>query len=211
MAWPEVPPVPRARMDWVAQEAWLNGVPARLVRFESAAPVEDVLAHYRAHWRLAPAGAPREGRLGDWWFLSSLQGPYHLVVQVKPGPHGAGGSEGLLSTVHTQVLKPFALPTGWPRLDELQVRQVMESRDGAQHSHHLVATSDKGLATVRDRLMDRLRQQGWRVQQERHSVSGYLATCERAGETLDLAINPGTTGVGLTLVANWVRLGKAAP
>ncbi|MES2889442.1 MAG: hypothetical protein V4739_15720 [Pseudomonadota bacterium] len=202
-AWPEMPTVPKARVAWVAQEVRINGVPARIARFESDASVQEVLAHYQAHWSAAPAGPPRAGRLGEWQLVSTLHGPYHLVVQVKP--QGGTGSEGLLSTVHMKELRSPEPPADWPRLDGVQIRQVMASTDGSQHSHHLLATSEQKLTRLRDRLMASLKHKGWRVQHEVHTPSGYLANCHRAGDTLDIALTQDTARPGLTLVANWVH------
>lgn len=208
VSWPEMPAVPKAHTTWVAREVRINGVPARMARFESEASVHEVLAYYQAHWAAAPAGPPRAGRVSGWHLLSTLHGPYHLVVQVKPQGHT--GSEGLLSIIHLNELRGPEPPAGWPRVQGVQLRQVIASADGPLQSHHLLATSEQGLPRVRDRFMASLKHQGWRLQNEVHTASGYLATCHRAGDTLDIALTQNPGRPGLTLVANWVHTSGAA-
>ena len=147
-AWPTLEEPPRARAEWVAQDSRINGVPTRILRFDSDLPVREVLAYYERQWAQG-RGSVRPVRLAGWEGVSTLQGQYHLTVQVKPGP--AGSSQGLLSVVDMQDVKRDYVPAGWPRFADTRIVQVMESVDGPRRSQYVQQTARGAFSVHVDR------------------------------------------------------------
>ncbi len=213
--WPDMPGVPEGHTEWIARDAWVNGIPSRIQRFESRLGVPAVLAHYRAHWA---AGAPsepalatgpgtervREHQWNGWTLLSTWHGPFQLVLQVKPD---GVGSQGLLSSIRAGEVKQRWLPAEWPRLPEAlwTVQQVMESVDGPLRSFHLLARSDKPQEMLRHALANAWHEAGWQLQNEQAGPAGYLATYVREGKTLDMVLAREPAQRAVRIVIHWVE------
>ncbi|MFN9707776.1 MAG: hypothetical protein ACK53K_09445 [Burkholderiales bacterium] len=184
--WPEMPPVDKARLEWVAKDVWINGVPTRVQQFEAPHRPEEVLSFYRSLWRNFEAGPPRENTHAEWQMISVLHGPFQMVVQVKPD--GRGGSQGLLSCVNLIELKPNYMPSGWPRHLPIKLLQVMESVDGPKRAYYMSAISERNWSHTRETLREAWRQSGWRLQAEVEDGAAYLATYERGEKTLEVSL-----------------------
>lgn len=205
--WPEMPSMPKARVEWVAKDVWINGLPTRVQQFESKQSAEEVLAYYRSLWRAGEAGPPRENKHAEWQIIAALHGPFQMVVQVKPD--GASGSKGIMSCVNLREVKSRYLPPDWPRDAPLKVLQVMESVDGPKRSFHVTATSDKGQSLVRDYMRSVWAQSGWRLQNEVNEATDYLATYAHDGKTLEVSLSPGAERSQVHVVVNFVQFLKS--
>ena len=205
--WPEMPPLEKARVEWVAKDVWINGVPTRVQQFESTQSPEGVMAYYRSLWRFGEAGPPRENNHAEWRMIATIHGPFQMVVQVKP--NGASGSKGIMSCVNLKEVKAGYLPPEWPRNAPLKVLQVMESVDGPKRSFHIMATSDKGRALVRDHLRSVWGQRGWRLQNEVDEAAAYLATYAHNGKTLEVVLSPGHERSQVNVVVHFVQFLKS--
>jgi hypothetical protein len=205
--WPEIPTLEKARVEWVAKDVWINGVPTRVQQFESTQSPERVMAYYRSLWRSGEAGPPRENNHAEWRMIATIHGPFQMVVQVKPS--GASGSKGIMSCVNLKEVKARYLPPEWPRNAPLKVLQVMESVDGPKRSFHIMATSDRGLALVRDHLRSVWGQRGWRLQNEVDEAASYLATYAYSGKTMEVALSPGRERSQVNVVVHFVQFLKS--
>lgn len=223
--WPALPPVPQGRMEWVAQDTWVNGIPSRVQRFESSLGVPAVLAHYRAHWsapvskRAAPPtrGVPEEGRVREtawlgWTLLSTWQGPFQLVLQVRPAGLG-GGSQGLLSSINVHETKPHWLPAGWPAVPASlwRVQQVIESVDGPWRSFHVTARSERPQGALRQALASMWPGAGWQLRQQVPTSpaadlsTGHLATYTQGDKTLEVVLTRDPARPGTGVVIHWAE------
>jgi hypothetical protein len=191
--WPDMPAPPKGRVAWVAKDVWINGIPSRIQQFESVQDPSEVIAHYRAHWQLGDAGPPREETARGWITISTLRGPYSLVVQVKP--KDASGSQGLISALNIKEPKSKYIPPDWPALRDVQVKQVMESVDGNLRSFYVVATSTQSS----DRLRDQMKSI-WDLQ-----PASYMGTYVREGKTMEMAITKDARQGAVNLVVNMVQ------
>src|SRR5271170_4693687 len=48
--WPFVPLPPKADVQWVAQSMRVNGVPTRIMQFQSRASRTEIVAYYQSYW-----------------------------------------------------------------------------------------------------------------------------------------------------------------
>ncbi len=189
--WPEVPPPVKARVEWVAKDARINGLPSRIERFESTASVEEMLGHYRAFWARSPNGKPMENEAGGWRSISTRHGPFQIAVQVKP--RDAGGSEGLVSVMNVLEAKADYVPRNLPKVSGSRVLQVTESVDGPIRSFLVTLTSTQGVELNAQLYRDELRSQGWKPLDQMNApgirgTPSHFSGFKRGEESLDMTI-----------------------
>jgi hypothetical protein len=137
-----------------------------------------------------------------WVMISTLRGPYSLLVQVKPKE--TTGSEGLISALNIKELKSKYLPLEWPAPTDVQVKQVMESLDGNLRSYYVVATSTKSADRVRDQMKSIWDQNGWHLQGEHLQPARYMGTYSREGKTMEMTITKDARHGMVNMVVNIV-------
>lgn len=204
--WPDLPPPPRGQVEWVAKDVWINGIHSRIQKFESPQASPEVLAHYRAHWGSGDAGPAREDNVRGWSTISTLRGPYSLVVQVKPKE--ALGSQGLISILNIKEVKFKHLPHDWPQFNDIQVKQVMESVDGPKRSFYVLARSLKSADLVRDQMKGLWAQKGWHLQREHRQPASYMGAYAREGNTMEMVITGDARQAGVNVVVNLVQAAR---
>lgn len=191
-AWPEVPDPPRSHVEWVARDAKVNGLPSRIEHFDSELSAAEVLDFYRARWARSQAGAPRElpwGREGRT--LATLQGPFQLVLQVKP--RKPQGSEGLLSVSNFREAERDFIPADWPRWSDTRVLQVMESVDGPRRNRMVAMVSEQGFEANQRRWREEWQRRGYALslQHEQPPAGGertWLAVFDRPPQSLEMTM-----------------------
>lgn len=189
--WPDVPPPLKARVEWVARDARVNGLPTRIERFESTVSVEEMLAHYRAFWGNSPAGKPMERQGGGWRSISTRHGPFQIAVQVKS--RDRSGSEGLISVVNFVEAKADFVPRNLPRVPDSKVVQVTESVDGPMRSFLVTLTSPQGADFNAQRYRDELESDGWALSEQMmvpgpRSTRSYFGSFRRNDESIEMTI-----------------------
>src|SRR5580704_7279512 len=63
--WPELPLPPKAKVEWVGDSMRVNGVPMRVMHFESRAGRSEIVEYYRAYWSGGYETRPSVRPLGD--------------------------------------------------------------------------------------------------------------------------------------------------
>ena len=190
--WPEVPPPLKARVEWVARDARVNGLPTRIERFESTASVEEVLSYYRSFWARSPAGGPLENESGGWRSISTRHGPFQIAVQVKP--RDRSGSEGLVSVMNFVEVKTDYVPSSLPRVSDSKVLQVTESVDGPIRSFLVTLASSHGVEFNAQRYREELTGQGWVLGEEmmipgvKSGARSYFGSFRRNDESVDMIV-----------------------
>jgi hypothetical protein len=191
--WPSVPPPPRARVEWVAENAVVNGLPTRVERFESELTPTEVLTHYRTRWGGAKFGSPRETQAAGWRALSTLSGGFQLAVQVRPA-QGGSGSEGLLSVANFQDIRRDPAPPQLPRFRDTRIAQVTESRDGPLKSQLVAMVSTESFDVNLQRWRGEWLRRGWQLDFEkrapvdRDGIKTWLASFSKPPQSIDLAL-----------------------
>ena len=107
-AWPTVDDPPRSTTEWIAPEIRVNGLPSRILSFESELTPQEILAFYRERWKHLTGGkGTRESTAGDWQVIAALQNTHQIVVQVRP--RAPQGSDGVISMADFGAAKPARL------------------------------------------------------------------------------------------------------
>jgi hypothetical protein len=190
--WPDMPAPPRAQIEWVAQDAVVDGLPSRIERFDSELSVAEVLDYYRTRWAKATVGEPRETTTGPWRALSTLQGGFQLVVQVKP--RDKQGSTGLLSVMNFGEARSDFLPHNWPKWRDAKVTQVTTSRDGPKRGHLVSMVSTEGLDTNVRRWRQEWQRRGFDLTHEMkqapaEGTSAWVGIFDRGPQSAEVAVS----------------------
>lgn len=206
--WPEVPAPPKAQSEWVAQDAVINGLPSRIESFDSQVSAAEVLAYYRAHWAHSREGAAREAQMGGWKTMTTLQGPFQIVLQVQPKPDPKRGSLGLISVANFGEARKDFYPKNFPQWSDSRVMQVMESVDGPMRSQYVVLSSREGVDFNVRRTRDEWQRRGFTLLRETPMPTAdqptWVASFQRGGEQLDVTIGRQAKAGRTTVTSNLV-------
>ena len=219
--WPEVPDPPRAKVAWVARDARINGLPTRIEHFESELGPDEVLAFYRAHWSQLPAGAPHAKRVGDWQTLSTVHGPFQIVVQAQPRlPVAPGtapaqarssGSQGMVSVANLGERRTDWMPADWPRFSDTTVAEVTDSVDGPLRSEYVVSLAHSDFEASISRWRGEWQRRGWLLVSEQRSAVGapgarrWMAQFNKAPMSLDMTVSAPPGQRHVVIAANRVQ------
>jgi hypothetical protein len=206
--WPEVPLPPHAKVEWVADHMKVNGIPMRVMRFESTASRSEIVAYYTAHWSQAYPTKPSVRPLGDMTVVGQAHGPYYLTVKVGDRPHGS--SAGLISVSQVLGNRTERSAGGLPLMPGARILSVVESSDPGKQSRELVVTQDAGADSARNYYEAALQNAGWHAVQQtagdpaHPQQAGSLAFFRRDASELSISVMPGKDGRGSALVATLV-------
>lgn len=221
--WPELPMPPRAQVQWVGDSMRINGIPTRILRFESSVSREEIVEFYRAHWAAAPdMPPPAVNEVDDAIVVGQGHGPYFMTAKVRS--RGREGSEGLLSVARIKGHKAKLDAGEITVMPNAKILSVVESDDPGRTSRQIVTLAPAGVESVRRFYDTALKQRGWIFVQEGGPqaaatqaaaakypqvagggpTKGYFAIYQRALEELQLSAVPGAGGRTF-LVANLVK------
>lgn len=170
-AWPAVPTPEGAQVQTVAGEMVLNGVPARVLRFEVRDSEANVLGFYRQQF-----GAQRvENTVQGHPTVATLQGDYFHTVQLKSLASGA-----VQGTVMTSQLRSggdraagagvgrsaVAMDTEKMMPPDSAVLTQMQSVDAGKRSVLMLAANAMGVHANRDHVVQAMQGRGFRVTKE---------------------------------------------
>src|SRR5271165_6889473 len=144
--WPQLPLPPQADVQWIAQSMRVNGVPTRVLQFQSRASRSEVADYYRAHWT---GGYPHKASmhtLGEATIVGQVHGPYLLTLKVEDAPQGA--SKGLISVAQVVGSRIERNPGELPLMDGAHVVSVVESDDPGKHSREVLVVTPQAPSTV---------------------------------------------------------------
>jgi hypothetical protein len=218
--WPEMPEPPRAKLEWVAQDVRVNGFPSQIMRFESELAPLEVAEFYRARWSHSAVGQAREVVQGPWKVISTLQGGFQLVVQIKPRQAAAGGgpaqgSEGLLSILNFADAQKKFLPSNWPSWGDMRVTQVTESVDGPRRSQMVAMTSAEGFDLNVRRWRDEWQRRGFALSHEQSSPASqgersWLASFDQGQQSVDVVVAYRDAARKTFVSVNWLTPAQGA-
>lgn len=210
--WPEVPDPPKAKVEWVAKDSVINGLPSRIEKFESQLSMEEVLAYYRAFWANSPTGKPRENKAGEWHTMSTLQGPFQISLQVQS--KGKQGSFGLISTANFGEANKDFYPKSMPKWSDAKVLQVMESDDGPKHSQYVVVASRESLDFNIQRSREEWQRRGFTLTRESKpdsaNPSSWVASFDKEGAQVDVTVARSDRYRATTVTTNLVTPARGA-
>lgn len=200
--WPVLDAPPRGKVEVVAEDLRLDGVPTQIRRFQTSVGPEEVLAFYRTLWRSGKAEKAVESSAGDWQVIARKHGEYWLSVQVK-ALGGAPGAEGYLAAAlafpaatRAEAEPPLPLPP------QSQVLRELVSRDPGKISRMTVATNALSIDANVNWIEERLRREGFR--RDTHVKlpdrgSGYAAVFAHGADEIVLTIERRAEGTAIVM------------
>jgi len=211
-AWPEMPAPPKAKVQWIAQNMRVNGIPTRVWQFQSRASRQEVIAYYTAYWSGDGAGGydhkPSVHALGDATVIGQVHGPYLMNVKIEDGPKSS--SKGLISVAQVLGSKPDHDPGQVPLMPGGHVVSVVESSDPGKQSRQVLILTPQPLASVIQFYRASFLNGGWKqVQGDAQPrrigrVSTSFAVFAREDAEMQLSMVDSAQGRGSTLLANLV-------
>lgn len=211
--WPELPDPPRAKMEWIARDARINGLPSRIERFESELSTTELLDFYNTYWTRSQPTPSRRDTRAEWKTISALSGKTQIVVQVRPR---SGGSEGIVSMVNFGDARTDFVPAGLPRWPDVKLQQVMESIDGPKRSQMVSMSSTSGFDLNRKRWKDAWVRQGYAVSHEstapgESGLRTWLATFDKPPFYVDMTVAEHPADGITHISANLISPAKEGP
>jgi hypothetical protein len=172
--WPDVPTPSGAQVQTVAGDMVLNGVRARVVRFEVNDKEANVLGFYRQQF-----GSQRvENAVQGHSTIATAQGQYFHTVQLQSMASGA--VQGTVMTSHLPaaaagasagaVRSAVAIDTKKMLPLDSSVLTDMQSVDAGKRSVLLLAANAMGVRANRDHVVQAMQGRGFRVTQEQPLV-----------------------------------------
>jgi len=209
--WPTVPLPPHAKVEWVADRMKVNGIPMRLMRFESTARRSEIVAYYTAHWSGAYPTKPSVRPLAEATLVGQAHGPYYMTVKVVDRPHDASG--GFISVSQVLGNRVERSAGGLPLMPGAKVVSVVESSDPGKQSRDLVIVQDAAPDPASSYYQVALENAGWHRVQNTPTDSahprqaGSLAVFQRDQSELSISVVQVDGQRGSTLIANLVTKG----
>lgn len=200
--YPDFAVAPFMHVQIVADDMQFNGVPMRIVEFNSTQPRARVIEFYRGTW----GDRVVETDMGDRYILAHRDGDYLLTVDIAADT--GMGAKGTLST--TAFFDPRVRPSdtlgeGFPMLPQSTVFNDIKSVDGSNYSRTLVINSNHNLQRTYDFYQRRFYQEGWREvvpasgSGEPVQAAGRAILLNRRNDELNIAFVP--EGRGTMVVA----------
>jgi hypothetical protein len=206
--WPEVPLPPKSKVEWVGDSMRVNGVPTRVMRFESSAGRAEIVEYYRAYWSGGYPTKPSVRVAGDATVVGQAHGPFFMTLKVKDAPQGT--SDGLIAVARVLGSRIERSAGGFALMPGAKVMQVVESNDPGKRNRQIVVSNPAAAPSVVQYYQTSLANAGWRQVQyndtppEAGGPSGSFLVFQRERSELQLSVvaNPG--GRGSMLVADLV-------
>jgi len=157
--WPEIPLPPRAKVEWIASSMKVDGIPMRVMKFESEVSRSEIVAFYTAHWSGAYSTKPSVLATGDATVVGQAHGPYYMTVKVGDQPHER--SSGFIA-VSQMIGNRIELSAGaLPIMPGAKVVSVVESKDPGKLSREVLIAQDAGVDSAMKFYEAALANAGW--------------------------------------------------
>ncbi|HZO20869.1 MAG TPA: hypothetical protein VFB37_00105 [Steroidobacteraceae bacterium] len=206
--WPEIPMPPKADVQWIATSMRVNGIPTRIMRFQSHVSRAEIISYYRAYWTGAYEHKPSISALGDATVVGQTHGPYLMTVKVEDAPKS--GSHGLISVALVIGSKLDHDPGQLPMLPGAHVISVVESDDPGKHSRQLLILAPQAPTSALEFYSDSLLNSGWAQVQSTEArqgagpAGGVFVAFAHDDSEMQLSIVGTARGRGTTILANLV-------
>lgn len=192
-AWPAVPLPEHSQGEWVTRHMNYNGLDMRASRFVTPQGLDQVKQFYKGLW----GDQHVENDILGKTVLGRAEGMHFITVELKPLGGGTEGMIGVLEMVEDKV--EFTIGEGFATPGGSEVYNDIRYFDGPRPVR-VLALSNSHTPLVNHQFYHRqLRMQGWRILSDPNACRGTADTCvasyERKGETMTLAISRGAPGV----------------
>jgi hypothetical protein len=213
--WPLIPDPPKAKVEWVSEDMRVNGVPTKILHFDSQASKEEVVNYYEAYWKKTPApdnapSAPAVALSGKETTVGRMHGPFYMMVRVKAKD---SGSEGTISTALLlgSDVGLHVLPI--PAPDNAKAVSVVEAADFGKQNKQVLLVSESSVQSVRNFYDNHLSTRGWKLLQAQVArpidpVQGFLNMYQKGNLQLDLSVTQAPSKRATLINANLITYDK---
>jgi hypothetical protein len=208
-SWPLLPTPPRADVQWIAQSMRVNGVPTRVMQFQSRASSMEVVEYYKAHWSGGYDRQPSVHTVGEATVVGQMHGPYLMTVKVEGAP-ASGTSTGLISVARIVGVKVERDAGNLALMPGAEVVSVVESDDPGKRSREVVIWNSQPATSVIQFYEASLENAGWREVQSNYTPrtaehpSGGFVVFALGGSEMQLSVTELPGQPGTVLAANLV-------
>ncbi|SPE25125.1 conserved exported hypothetical protein [Burkholderiales bacterium] len=206
--WPEIPMPPKAKVQWVADSMRVNGVPMRVMQFQSPASRAEIVEYYRAYWSGGYPTKPSVSALGEATVVGQAHGPYFMTVKVQDAAHAS--SQGLIAVSRVLGSKIERNAGDLALMPGARVVSVVESNDPGKRSREVLVFNTQPPPSVVRFYEASLQSAGWRQVQHNdaprtaNGPGGSFLVYARDRSELQLSVAARPNGQGSQLLANLV-------
>jgi hypothetical protein len=206
--WPEIPSPPHADVQWVAESMRINGVPTRVLQFQSTVTRTEVVEYYKAFWSRGYPTKPSVRPLGAAIVISQRHGPYFMTVKVEDTDSRT--SHGLVSVALVVGTKVTLDAGDLPIMPGAHVVSVVESDDPGKHSREVLLVLPQPRTSVTQFYSASFTNAGWQQIQAGEDMrspggsSGSFVVFAKDHDEMQLSFVSTPKGRGSALVANLV-------
>jgi hypothetical protein len=213
--WPELPTLPKTKQEWVSNDLRINGIPAKIQKFESNLSKAEVVAFFSAHWRTSKVPVKvgetvaSVTQKGEDTLVGIGHGPFYNLVTVKSV--GLDKSEGTISTTQVFGAKVGFDSSGVPHPERAKAINVVEAIDSGKRNKQVLFHTTDSFVSVAEYYQSVLTRTGWKLIQEQASMPGeklgkaLVRMYARDREQFDVAIGLAPSG-GTVINANLVTI-----
>jgi hypothetical protein len=218
--WPEFPEPPKAKVEWVSNDMRVNGLPMKVLHFNSQVAKAEIVAYYQAHWDIAdkslglPADSKIKGavvsQVGKDTVIGKVHGPFYMSVKVKD--QGLSGSQGTMTTSMILGVSAEINPKGVPAPGDAKAISVIESADFGKQSKQVLFVSRNSIASVKSFYQQSLPASGWTLLdlhgdgRAQNGISGFVMTFFKSKQQLDIIIGNDTQKGATIINVNLISL-----
>jgi hypothetical protein len=178
--WPQMVLPPRAKVEWIASSMKVNGIPMRVMKFESEASRSEVVAYYTAHWTGGYSTKPSVTPTADATVVGQAHGPYYMTVKVGDRPHDR--SAGWIAVSQILGNRVDLSVRGLPLMPGAKVVSVVESEDPGMVARQVLIVQDAGVDSAMKFYETALQGAGWQ------QIQKTISTAPHVGPNASMAV-----------------------
>lgn len=212
--WPEFPSPPKSKVEWVSNDMKVNGIPMKVLTFNSKVSKNEVIAYYQSLWdKYDPSlGIPIEAKakyaivneVGPDTVVGKMVGPFYLTVKIKNGPNST--STGTMTTSLILGNKSELNTKDITAPSNAKALSVVESADLGKVSKQVLFVSIDSISSIKNFYTSSLPQQGWLLLDSHgngkllNGQAGFALIFSKKNQQLDIII--GTDSIKNATVIN---------
>jgi len=202
-SWPDIASPPKAKVQWVGDRMRIDGVPTRILQFQSSVSRTEVVEYYRAYWSGGYPTKPSVSPLGAATVVGQRHGPFFMTVKVEDA--GGGTSRGLISVAEVAGVEVKRDPGIVPVMPGATVVSVVESDDPGKHSRNVTLIGPQAVTSAIQFYTAEFANAGWhQIQGAGAAGAGSFFVFAKDGSEMQVSVVMGKDKRGSCVMANLV-------
>ncbi len=215
--WPDFPTIPKAKLSWVGDDMRVNGLPTKILTFDSEESREAVIANVSAQWRASrrPASEAIVAAkiIGKDLTLGRPHGPFFMLVRAKSA--GQNNSQGTISISQILGVEPKLDASSVFVPSDARALSVVESADLGKKSKQVLFSSEMSLISIKQYYSWKMNAEGWTpLQVQDSSISqgaesdGFVVMFQKENKQFDVAVSYDPSSRSSFINANIIEWSK---